>query len=793
METSNIRVRNSDLKGRTPWQLLTSNSNPQSDSHSHHHPQAQLQPQPARQGSEDSDYSDYSSPPIGRTLSVSSSNRPYSLSPSGSSSNSTLSKASASLAPTTPPDSIIDSPNILFQGNGGNGIGGGGQSAGKKDLEGWGGVAAGIYTEKELQRGATSSESSQSRSGFEPGSMESALKLGGLGLRTNDFHQGILQSSPTPSPSSSTSINSPNSKSKNDIFASSSPRISPAPRIASSGFALPSPISASPSTSTKNGAFFGSGSGSWSTSSLNRVSSPTQDLPSSPSLNPKSSNLFNNPTPPPRLPLPSRRRSQSLTPTLELQSSISPAQSPSNSAFKSRADSNLGHVKQRPSLGRQTTEEREKERARIRSSKEVEYRLRPTKEYCLGEGRHCNVFLGAWRKSGTPYRLCAVKRLHPNRESNLLGLDEAFALRRLGSHPHIVSLIDIKDEVTIGDSESSYMTAGSSSQKKLGRGYPSAAPLSAGPELMALATSRLSTGESSRMKGITALKVPIPSHARSVSNSNGGRDEPTEENLLEELAKRSSSKPVAPEEQDAAFKLSLVNHRRFVSQPIGETTMRTKRSETRSPLTTNAYSSQEGPEVRVADVNLRKVSASSTETTVSSSTSSSSGTALPNRTQIVSEAFSVPATPSPSVSPLPTPQPSTTPTPTADPPRLLILLELLPISLSDYARKNPVDMQLWMKFAIELSSTLAWIHEKGCVHADIKKENIMVSMGQRAKVGSQQLGCFYEPTLNRSYSFRTHLPQLTEDLTTKLVDFNSALFPNPLSPPTDGLGKYNNI
>uniref|UniRef100_V5EXD7 Protein kinase n=2 Tax=Kalmanozyma brasiliensis (strain GHG001) TaxID=1365824 RepID=V5EXD7_KALBG len=91
-----------------------------------------------------------------------------------------------------------------------------------------------------------------------------------------------------------------------------------------------------------------------------------------------------------------------------------------------------------------------------------------------------------------------------------------------------------------------------------------------------------------------------------------------------------------------------------------------------------------------------------------------------------------------------------------DPPRLLILLELLPNNLALFARKHRehIDLHQWFDWALQMADALVFLHEKGCVHADIKKENML----------------------------------LTEDLNIKLCDFNSAVFPNPSDPPRDGLG-----
>ncbi|PWN33089.1 kinase-like protein [Meira miltonrushii] len=91
-----------------------------------------------------------------------------------------------------------------------------------------------------------------------------------------------------------------------------------------------------------------------------------------------------------------------------------------------------------------------------------------------------------------------------------------------------------------------------------------------------------------------------------------------------------------------------------------------------------------------------------------------------------------------------------------DAPRLLMLLELLPFSLSSFSRRNPelVDYKQWRTWALELAGVVEWMHSRGCIHADLKPENIL----------------------------------LTSDLHVKLCDFNSALFPNASTPLMDGIG-----
>ncbi|KAJ3403320.1 hypothetical protein HDV05_007877, partial [Chytridiales sp. JEL 0842] len=117
----------------------------------------------------------------------------------------------------------------------------------------------------------------------------------------------------------------------------------------------------------------------------------------------------------------------------------------------------------------------------------------PTRKNFLGEGRYGRVYLGQYTvhepapepqkdtakskvsasndagdhvdspvplsaKSSTPhdhfysnpeFKTCAVKRLHSSPECQAIGFAELFILRRIGTHPHIVSLIGAKDETDL--------------------------------------------------------------------------------------------------------------------------------------------------------------------------------------------------------------------------------------------------------------------------------------------------------------------------------------------------------
>ena len=115
-----------------------------------------------------------------------------------------------------------------------------------------------------------------------------------------------------------------------------------------------------------------------------------------------------------------------------------------------------GHAK-KPSFGRVSMEERESEQARIHADKSLAIRLFLEREYRLGKGRNADVFLGAYctptpHEAPADWRLCAIKRVIPDQCAQLAGLDEAFALRRLGPQPGIVKLIGVLDELGLRQS-----------------------------------------------------------------------------------------------------------------------------------------------------------------------------------------------------------------------------------------------------------------------------------------------------------------------------------------------------
>lgn len=302
--------------------------------------------------------------------------------------------------------------------------------------------------------------------------------------------------------------------------------------------------------------------------------------------------------------------------------------------------------------------------------------------------------------SARTWRLCAIKRLHADRQSQLLGLEEAFALRRLGTHPNVIQLIDVRDEVELTPSPRhasqplpELRQASRSTGNGIGLGLPTNEPRAT------------SSAEGTSASGHA-------SHFRSTSDMTG------KDALLNET--QSHKRALAYEKQhQAAFARGILPE----ADPVPSST-------------------QQLPRTRVTTADLRPTSAAG----------------LPNPTFLVQgpDEDSLDSRGShvlPDFDRSPT---CTSASNGMDPPRLLMLLELLPNNLALFARKHGprIDLQQWFDWALQMAEALVFLHSKGCVHADIKKENML----------------------------------LTEDLNIKLCDFNSAVFPNPSDPPRDGLG-----
>jgi hypothetical protein len=66
-------------------------------------------------------------------------------------------------------------------------------------------------------------------------------------------------------------------------------------------------------------------------------------------------------------------------------------------------------------------------------SDNIALRFFPKSIYLLGEGRYATVYLASYNNPNGNWQLCAAKQMAPDRESQTMGLREAFFLNRLGS------------------------------------------------------------------------------------------------------------------------------------------------------------------------------------------------------------------------------------------------------------------------------------------------------------------------------------------------------------------------
>ncbi|CBQ72528.1 conserved hypothetical protein [Sporisorium reilianum SRZ2] len=500
----------------------------------------------------------------------------------------------------------------------------------------------------------------------------------------------VLVSSAAPPPPVLASESVQNKPSKNDIFNSPIAWLTPPSRPVTIPPAGPQTSSSPPPPPSRNSLFFSSfGNGS---------PAPPSPPPPLPPLRTSSTQLAQPPA------------SQSI-PTPISASTSAQSQAQTQTQTQQSTGRKKGHTRN-SSLGRASTEECLQEEARIRATKHVDFRLCPTNDFLLGEGRHCSVYLGSYRPrldavptttadpaSSAPWRLCAVKRLHADRQSQLLGLEEAFALRRLGTHPNVIQLIDIRDEVEFAAS-------------------PQHTPLPSTPE-----PAQQRKDSASIQVGLSlglprsATRSPNGGHA---SHSRSTSDMTGKDELRNEA--QSHKRALAHEKQHEAALARGILHE---ADPIV-----LAREPHRSRVTTLDHPQSailptptflvQGPDGDAVDArSTYNPALADSDPSIARRSSSNSTSAI-------------------------------------NPPRLLILLELLPNNLALFARKHRerIDLQQWFDWALEIAEALAFLHDKGCVHADIKKENML----------------------------------LTEDLSVKLCDFNSAVFPNPSDPPRDGLG-----
>ncbi|KAE8211820.1 hypothetical protein CF327_g4466 [Tilletia walkeri] len=335
------------------------------------------------------------------------------------------------------------------------------------------------------------------------------------------------------------------------------------------------------------------------------------------------------------------------------------------------------------------------------STLDIRIRLILSGQYLLGIGSHSDVYLGSYRFRSSPSRttatttrrwhLCAIKRLHPDRESLLLGLDEVFVLRRLGPHPNVVRLIDVRDEVDLVPERGAGGTQLLSTKLPLGRRRFVSSSAAAGEAissggqqhpLSAVLRANPATPVEQRITSLSASSSLVPLGMRSIKGLNSRLPVDMEA----ESPMRSSVGATRPSSGFLAAPAQRTRgsgHGRSTSDTYGE----------RSPTPPSGRSAVPVPDPTAE--NPRPL-ASTNDSVLSSQQSANT-----------------------------------------DPPRMLLLLELLPYQLSTYARLHPhrVTYTQWRLWALQLLSALSFFHARNLAHADIKKENCLLTEDLVLKVG----------------------------------------------------------
>ncbi|KAL9940657.1 hypothetical protein V8E36_000145 [Tilletia maclaganii] len=346
---------------------------------------------------------------------------------------------------------------------------------------------------------------------------------------------------------------------------------------------------------------------------------------------------------------------------------------------------------------------------------DIRIRLILSGQYLLGIGSHSDVYLGSYRfrsNSSSPnkkgraarkWHLCAIKRLHPDRESLLLGLDEVFVLRRLGPHPNVVRLIDVRDEVDLVPEQGAGGTQLLSTRFMAGRKFisPSVShdsehtashtqPYSA----VAPAVPNLASAES---RGAMSATSAFGSAAQqSLKGTSSNASSTTPEMSGPSTSQRSTSTFLAA---PSLYARSHQGHARSTSDTYGD----------RSPTPPRNAAK------RGARPGTGKSPSPPSEHSVNATSHEYQPDAGGKRPASNQGGFST----------------------NADPPRMLLLLELLPHQLSTYARLHPhrVTYTQWHRWATQLLSALAFFHARNLAHADIKKENCLLTDDLVLKVG----------------------------------------------------------
>jgi hypothetical protein len=167
---------------------------------------------------------------------------------------------------------------------------------------------------------------------------------------------------------------------------------------------------------------------------------------SGPTGSPRTTSFFD--TEPPPVPPPAARHTTQAPSPLNLSRASSVRRAPSNSLDR---DEPLSPLHASPTISPSSSTWKPP----LPPTEDIELRLEPTEEYLLGEGRYARVYLASYKGKGKAvegqdggWELCAAKRMNPDRESQTMGLREAFFLNRLkcpNRGVHIIKLLAIRE------------------------------------------------------------------------------------------------------------------------------------------------------------------------------------------------------------------------------------------------------------------------------------------------------------------------------------------------------------
>ncbi|GAA5913283.1 hypothetical protein JCM8208_005196 [Rhodotorula glutinis] len=358
-------------------------------------------------------------------------------------------------------------------------------------------------------------------------------------------------------------------------------------------------------------------------------------------------------------------------------------------------------------------------------------RMAPTPPYLLGEGRHATVYLASYARPGDahePWRLCAAKRLAPDRESQVSGLGEAFILAKLaGAGPAC------GDERREGGSRFVLRLYGVRDERD---GLEAPLALAAVSQAGSAAVSRRASA-SSGSKRWSVGSMGSAGSPRAAEGTSGvppsplGRTFPDVTDRLDV--------PLSPGERRRPLSLKL----------DGET----------SPGARKKASSRHSDLSQLGHGHSRlSLLSHALEPPLSSSkrriTLSGAATTIPG-------APASPASPPSALAPALPISPSSTPQlgPALAPvPRIDILLEYCPRGhVLQFARCHPdlVDKARWIDWAGQLASAVSWAHEKGVLHADIKPQNVLVAPDLTLRLSDWGTSLFLPPPSSPLHRFPT--------------------------------------